>query len=428
MTRGLYQRRKRGIRGKFTNVGAYVIDMRIKRVPELAGLKPRLFKTTGVLPGMRNSETVVREMKLMIKALILNRDVSTLRRIQENKLSVASAYEAWKAGRLHLAQGYEDQSILKLWRRYYQHAQVAESTKANRLAIIAALVSKKLMSEEDVINDLPIILPRIRRHYALTKRAVVFNTIRVEVKAFLTHGLDMDSSSPLVRAVDRIPAMKRLKRRDHHPFYSPHECVEFCQQLLKRPNPKAELYAASVLFMCRHGLRPEEFAGRQFSVDPETGHLRILGTKNPNAERVVPYLWEFGSASPPKIDTLNRAFWRMKSKTRCRDFRRTFALWCEAARIPNSHVQAYMGHAARTVTQTYQQSVPKQVTLDEDRRVLEKWFNKELATMPAKRQEVAPLSAFRAMRTTLSRSLGKARALIAKQDAEEAAYAAKYGA
>ena len=407
MTRGLYRRKKLGRRGKLLDAGAYVLDMRIKRVPQLAGLKPRLFKTTGVFPGMRNAETIVREMKLMIKELILNRDVSTLRRIQENKLSVASAYEAWKGGRIHLAQGYEDQPIAKLWRRYYQRAALAETTKVNRLAIIASLIAKKLMSEDSVINDLPVILPRIRHHYTLKKQAPAFNTIRIEVKAFLTNGLSMDSSSPLVRVVDNTSLMKPSRRRDHHPFFSPHECVEFCQQLRKRSTPHADLYVASVLFMCMHGLRPEEFAGKRFAVDEETEHLRILGTKNPNAERVVPYSWKFVSQSPPRIDTLNRTFERMKTKTRCRDFRRTFALWCEAAGIPNSRVEAYMGHAAQTVTQTYQQSVPKQMTLDADRITLRKWFEAELAKAPRKREQVAPLSAFRAMYTALSPSLGQ---------------------
>jgi integrase len=197
--------------------------------------------------------------------------------------------------------------------------------------------------------------------------------------------------------------------------------MEFCQQVQKRPTPNAALFARSVLFMCRHGLRPEEFARKRFGVDPETGHLRIRGTKNANAERVVPYIFDFGTDDPPKIDTLNRMFERMATKVRCRDFRRTFASWCQEARIPNNRIQAYMGHGAQTVTQTYQQVVPTAKMLDQDRRTLDAWVNAELRKSPSRRDESVPLSAFRAMQQMLSPSLGQMRERIGKEAAADAA-------
>ena len=428
MTRGLYRRKKRGKDGKPHDTGAYVIDMRIKRVPELAGIQTRLFKTTGVFPGVRNADTIVREMKLMIKELILNRDASTLKRIQDNKLSIASAYGKWKIGQIHLAQGYEDQPVVKLWRGYYKTAPLKDATKANRLAIVSSLLAKGYLTEQHVINNLPEILPRIHRHYKSTKQAVAFNSIRSELKSFLLSGLGMDAESPFMRAVLRTPVMPVVERRAHNPFYTPYECVQFCNEVRKRRTlEKRELFAASVLFMCMHGLRPDEFEGRRFVVDTETEHLRILGTKNTNAKRVVPYFWEFGSDAPPKVDTMNRAFKRMKSKTRCRDFRRTFAIWCEAAGIPSSRIRAYMGHAAQSVTQTYQQTRPRQAMLDEDRNTIQKWFDAEIAKAPVEREQVAPPTAFRALQRALSPSLEKVRANIRKQDAKEAAYDAKHG-
>lgn len=425
MTRGLYRRKKRGRSGKLQDAGAYVIDMRIKQVPELRGIPPRHFKSTEVFPNTRNAATTVHEMKLMVKDLIRTRDASTLRRIQSNKLSLASAYEQWKAGRIHLAQGFEDKKIAKLWREFYERAPISETTKVNRLAIITALINKKQLTEQNVINELIDIVPRIQHHYAHSRQSPAFNTIRIELKQFLKKGLGMDALSPFVRAVLNTLVMKQGKRRAHHPFESLHDCMEFCQQVQKRPTPNAALFARSVLFMCRHGLRPEEFALRRFGVDAETGHLRIRGTKNANAERVVPYIFEFGSDDPPKIDTLNRMFERMATKVRCRGFRRTFAAGCQEARIPNNRIQAYMGHGAQTVTQTYQQVVPTAKVLDQDRKTLDAWVNAELRKAPNRRDESVPLSAFRAMRQMLSPSLGQMQERISKEAAADAASSAR---
>jgi integrase len=207
--------------------------------------------------------------------------------------------------------------------------------------------------------------------------------------------------------VIKTPVINVARKREHHPFESPHDCLAFCQLVLKRPTPNAAVFARSVLFMCRHGLRPEEFANRRFGVDDETQHLRIRGTKNANAERVVPYIVEFGDDAPPRIDTLNATFVRMGSKVRCRDFRRTFAIWSQEAGIPHNRIQAYMGHGAQNVTQTYQQAVPKARTLDQDKKTLEKWFDAALARAPIGREAGPVTSSFRALMQLRRPSLGK---------------------
>ncbi|MBA4072587.1 MAG: hypothetical protein C0497_12245 [Gemmatimonas sp.] len=419
MTTGLYRRRKAGKNGKLRDAGAYVIDMRIKRVPELAGIKQRLFKTTGVFPGHRNASTIVAEMKLMIKELIRERDIVTLRKIQSNVLSLPSAYKQWKTGRIHLAEGQEDKRVVKLWRSYIEHAPLAESTKTNRLAIVSALEAKDFLTAQTVVNELPELLKKIRRHYEGKKQAPAFNTIRIEVGAFLTKGLNMEPDSRFVRDTLRATPLPVRSRREHHPFYSPHDCEAFCADLLLRKTALNRVYVESVLFMCLHGLRPEEFAEKRFAVDPKTEHLRIAGTKNPNAARVVPLLWEYPSNTTPKIDTLNRLFERMKSPVRCRDFRRTYSIWCELAGLPSSRVRAYMGHAPETVTQTYQSTVPKQTTLDLDRATLVKWYQDELAKERQPRKRGAPATAYGVLMHMLGPSLGYERWSIAAESSED---------
>ena len=382
--------------GKLRHVGAVVIDIHVpvEKVAEFSGMKPRFVRTTEVYVGDRNAETTVKEMKLMVKELIRSRDKLTLKKIEDGSLSLASAHKWWREGRVHLAQGYEKYRVVKEWLQYYDEGPFAEKTKTNRRAIVAGLVSKGYLTPDTVVNELPGVLKRARKHYELAKQAPAFNTIRIEMGALLTKGLGMDSDSPFVRDLMRVPQLKQGKRREPHSFETPRECAAFCKQILERPSPHARLYVESVLFMCKHGLRPEEFEGGLFKIDPDTDHLWVGGTKNVNAKRVAP-LSSFFAGQPPKIGTLNMLFKRMGSPVRCRDFRRTFALWAEAAGIPQARVSAYLGHGAKTMTQRYQRTRPQQATLDQDRDSLHRWQEAELARKVAAREKTQPKSGFR---------------------------------
>ena len=361
--------------------------MRIKNVPEFAGMRLRLAKSTEVFPGDRNAASVVREMKLMIKELIRTRDAATLKRIQDNKLTLASAHAKWRTGRLHLAEGHEDKRVVKAWREYYAKATMAEVTRKNRLSIIDALLSHELISNTAVVNELPEILADIRRHYEKEKQHNAFNSTRIELLAFLRRGLGFEDGSLFIQAVRKVPPLRQPRRKEHHPFESPRQMMEFCASLAGRQTPHASVYAESVLFMCVHGLRPEEFAQRRFEVDSETLHLRIRGTKNENADRIVPLMVEYpAQLQPPRIETLNRLFERMGLPVRCRDFRRTYAVWCEAAGIVQSRIRAYMGHADSSVTHTYQRVKPRVAILDEDRDQLRAWLNARLKEAPSARK------------------------------------------
>lgn len=382
MSRGLYRRRKAGKNGKLRDAGAYVIDMRIKNVPEFAGMDLRLAKTTGVFPGQRNAATIVSEMKLMVKELIRERDAPTLRKIQDGALTLPSAYRRWREGRIHLAEEYADRRVVKEWNKYLDDSGLALKTKENRRAVVAALVAKQLLTEQTVVNDLPGVVKKIHRHYSGTKQASAFNTIMIEIGAFLTKGLGMERSSQFVRDVLKVPRLKQETRRDPHPFYTPRECADFCAKLIKRPTPNAQRYVESVLFMCMHGLRPDEFAGGRYMIDPETEHLRVSGTKNPNAKRLVPLSFAVPTFNPFRVDTLNRTFERMGSPVRCRDFRRTFSIWCLVAGIPDNRIKAYMGHAGQNVTQGYQRTTPRQTMLDGDRDLLRSWYYGEMEKAP----------------------------------------------
>jgi hypothetical protein len=226
----------------------------------------------------------------------------------------------------------------------------------------------------------------------------------------------MDSDSLFVRDLMRIQAIPQGKRRPHQAFDTPRDCALFCKKMLERPSPQVQSYVEAVLFMCKHGLRPEEFEGAQFKIDPTTDHLWVGGTKNDDAKRVVP-LSSFFAEPPPKVATLNMMFKRMESPVRCRDFRRTFVIWYEAAGNPQARITAYMGHAAKTMTQRYQAIAPKQATLDQDRDTFSRWQEAELARKVAVREKAEPKSGFREIFGSLHATpIAKLRKAVADQE------------
>jgi hypothetical protein len=416
-SRGLYRRRRHAKNGKTLNAGAYILDMRLKKVPEFAGLKLRLARTTEVYPTDRNAATIVREMKQMVKELIRDRDADTLKKIQSGAVSIPSAYQRWKQGRIHLAYGHEDQPIVKRWREYYRESSMAEITRVNRFAIIDALINHGLLSEKHVVAELPEILERIRDHYSRAKQHAIYNQVRQELLQFMLRKLRIEEGTPFHVAVRKIPPLPVLKRKEHHPFHSPRECYEFYRRMRRRKAPRAEDYADAVLFMCLHGLRPEEFARGNFERDPKTGHLWIKGTKNPNADRVVPRVWAYKHPRPyPRIETLNRLFERMGIELRCRDFRKTFAIWCEQVGFTQSQIRLYMGHAGKEVTHTYQRVRPRQADLDEHAERMRRWFETQAITKAPRRQKVEELSMENLDAKVRRSRLDEARAHLAEEE------------
>lgn len=396
-TFGLYRRRPQGKGEAKRNVGAFILDIRIKDVPEFAGIPKRIAKSTEVFPGDRGADQLVREMKAMVKELIRNRDAETLRRIQDGSLSVRSAYTKWKTGRLHLAYGFEGEKLLKLWREHYAKSPFALATKKSREGMLNAVVSHGLLTEDHVVNDLPEVIARVRDHYGQRKRSVQFNAFRFEAIAFAKRKLRVDDSSPFLHAIRKTEPLKLFDRRDHHPIDTPRALRQFIESIEARktiPTPARRAYQSAVLFMCLHSLRPEEFSHRQFEIDKHTGHLRIHGSKNPNAKRIVPLMMKLETNDQlPRGTAMNAVFKRLGSPIRCRDFRRTFALWGEKAGLPANRLRVYMGHADTMMTHLYQRQKPTKEMLDEDRERFERWFNEEWTKPIKEAREVKPIRA-----------------------------------
>jgi hypothetical protein len=389
----VFRAQTRNPSGKRRQYGTLVLDMRLKKLKEFRGMNLRLKKATGIPANARNAVEIVGQMKRMIRELERKRNVKKLRAIQNGDLSLASAFAFWQDGRLDLAQEHGDKKILMHWRAYIGTLK-GDITRSNRLDVVQAVENHGLISEKNVLNDLPLLLKNIRLHYENQKQYVMFNTIRIELLSFLTKGLDIKGDSTLLRETMDVRRFTKLKRRKHHPFLSPRDCAVFCSEVQNRKSVHAERYVETILFLCLHGLRPTEL--EKIGIDPSTKHLKVTGTKNTNADRVVPLAVRPDElpTNPPKIDTLNKLFERMGSPVRVRDFRRTYSRWTDESGISYLRYKVYLGHGNRSVTEHYQQADPDRDALDEDAEKLRVWFDAELKRTPTKKETPKRVSTF----------------------------------
>jgi hypothetical protein len=379
--KGLY-RQKKYIDGKLVHAGSFRVDV---RTPFASC--PRIAKLTGVFPGTPRAKERVSQIKEMLHDLVVSRDETTLLRIHRGELKLLDALHFWLQGRIALADSFQSEPLIARLEGYISSAVLRDTTKTRNRAIVAALMNKGLLQKDHTVRQIPEALRAIRRHYELSGNAAMFNNTRMMILAFLKKGLGYDNTSRIYLDVQAVEQLKLVRRRDHHPFLSPHDMLDLIARLRAKGSPAGQQYAHAVAFMCFHSLRPNEFTSGSFERDNATGHLRINGTKNPNAYRVVPMLNYFHGA-PPKLGTLNATLTRLVPPTpvRCRDFRRTYSVWCEAAGIPRSRYQRYLGHAVTDVTAIYQQTRPTRETLDEDQQRLLEWLREEMARPRATRK------------------------------------------
>jgi hypothetical protein len=380
--------------GKLRPYGTLVLDMRLKDLKEFRGISLRLKKATGIPANAPNAVELVGQMKRMIRELERKRNVRKLRAIQSGDLSLASAFALWQEGRLDLAEEHGDKKILKHWRAYINTFESAV-TRDNRLQVVDALENHGFISGKNVINDLPSLVRKIHLHYKNQKQYVMWNTVRIHLISFLKDGLEFAEDSVVVREVKKVSRFKGFVRREHHPFLSPRDCVTFCREVNNSKSVHANHYVDVILFACLHGVRPTEL--KKIKIDPSTEHLKVIGTKNKNADRVVPLVLPPDQLPTdiPKIDTLNKLFERMGYPVRVRDFRRTYSRWVEEAGISRLHYKVYLGHGNRTVTDNYQEANPDQDALDEDANKLWAWFETERKRTPVKREKPKRASTFR---------------------------------
>ena len=382
---GLFRQRQ-VVNGKRQSVGSYRIDM----LTPFSSV-PRLVKSSGVFPTTPNARDRVREIKLMVKDLIVDRDESTLVKLQRGQVKLLDALHYWKQGRISQVESHLHEPLIPQLRAYIDRGVLAATTQKRCHATVNALIAKQLLNDNHLVRDVVEILQDARDRYDGAHQPEGYNNLRIFLLGFIRKHLRHPRTSLLYQQVSGLEALAVRGRQAHHPLLTPHDLVALLQQIATRDTLSSDdrdRYAQLVVMMCFHGMRPTEFLSARWERDKSTGHLRIRGTKTPLSNRVVPMMTYFRAyhATPIRLGTINSVFERIGIETRLRDFRRTYSIWCELAGIPRARLQRYLGHAPRDVTDIYQQVTPQRAVLNEDRDRLRAWFE---AGLKQKRKHLA---------------------------------------
>jgi hypothetical protein len=379
-------RAKRKSADGWAPTGSFLIDLRTKSVGRIA-------KASGVFPDMRESTELIEQMKLMLRELDTYRDVGKLTQIKLGKVRLLDALAAWKSGRLSFAESYAGDPLLPSMEKWLEQTGISPITVRQYRNYLLRLQKLRIASPASKIRDLPDILRTVRALLAKEQKAVYFGNIRQMTMSYLVNHLGYDSESHVLREVKRVPPIKIKSRREHHPLRSVADLVELGGRVNTsgRWGNREVDYKSWIYFMAITGMRPTEFARGLWARDEATGHLRILGTKTRNAVRVIPLItW----MAPEKrvLGNLQMRLVHLRPATtvRCRDFRRTAAVWYEQAGVPRSRYSYYLGHGPKDMTALYERRIPSKEELDQDRDTMLRWIE---ANGGPRRQAAVPVEA-----------------------------------
>lgn len=378
----MFRQRRKDPRGRSAATGSIMIDVRTR----FASCR-RIAKATGVYPNERNAKQTVEDIKAMIREFSKHGDEETPVKIHTGKLTLLDALKFWRQGRIDVAYGDGHTPLLAELQKYNATARISRVTRRNFVEHATFLEKKGFVDKKTTVGELPQITWTLSQHFAQHGKADRFNGLRSYFLGFVTKHLKHKKASPIYSKISEIPQHAIKRRKPHNPFESPRDMYALLRQVdgIKTiPKERRRQYKEAIYFMCLHGLRPHEYAEGLFTLDESppggTGHLRIQGSKNVSARRVVPLFVNPAAlrARPVKYSSLHSVLLRTGAKQNIRDFRRTYAIWLEKAGIPESRARYYMGHQAESMTQHYRTRPMSRQMLDEDEAVFRVWFQKEL--------------------------------------------------
>ena len=370
--------KRRSVEG-WKAVGSFLIDVRTKSVGRIA-------KASGVFPDMRNATELIEQIKLMLRELDTNRDIPRLTQIRLGKVHLLDALAAWKAGRLHFAESYAGDLLLPSLEQWLTEASISPITVRQYRNYIRRLQKLGHLTPGHRVRDLPEVLRAARIPLARDHKGVYFGNIRQMAMSYLVNHLGYDDESHVLRDVRRVPPIRIKARREHHPLRGVADLVELGSRINTsgRWGNREVDYKSWIYFMAITGMRPTEFERGLWERDETTGHLRILGTKTRNAIRVIPLItWLEPDKRPLGSLQMRLVHLTPATTVRCRDFRRTAAVWYEQAGVPRSRYAYYLGHGPRDMTALYERRIPTKAELDTDRDTMLRWIDRQRSARPA---------------------------------------------
>jgi hypothetical protein len=377
-------RAKKKINGKWQPSGSYLVDVVTKTVG-------RIVKATGIFPTTKNAREKLEQVKLMLKDLDINRDEQRLTQIKLGKVKLLDALAAYQSGRVSAIEAYAGDTLLPSMLKWLQTYTSSPYTLDQYTEFIKRLQRLSLITPSTRVRELPDVMRALKAKMNREGKAVYFRAMRQMFISYAKTGLGYDADSTILKELKKISLIPVRSRREHHPFAHFYELIELGRRINSsgRWGNRTVDYRSWVFFMTLTGIRPTEFERGAWERDAKTGHIRIKGTKTVNANRVVPnIIWL--SADSRRLANLQMRLINLDPPTpiRCRDFRRSAALFYEAAGIPRSRYSYYLGHGHRDITGIYERHTPTVAQLDADRAKLLKWIDEQRHNKPIKQARV----------------------------------------
>lgn len=273
-------------------------------------------------------------IKAMLRGFYDTGDLQYLRAIKDGTLSPLVLYALYREGRLsRVPMGPLIQPLQETWMSW---ATEKECSPEHRRALLLTLTHLQVGSR-------PVIdLPELFKAYLKRKagKLTTQHRAKAHVLAFLKHLVG--SKHEMYEAMSGIP-LKKVVVQDKA---SPLSVSQVREGMRRMPHAVAEV----VWTMCATGMHTKELWGVWRVL---TDRVEIEGTKREGRNRTVPY-WT--PVVRPSISQMTLKRWVRKAwqgTVRPHDFRATFIRWAEEAGIRDSHVEAYAGHKAKTITKQY---------------------------------------------------------------------------
>lgn len=277
----------------------------------------------------------IRLMEAMMTGLFERGRLDILRGIQSREYSPLQVWDAYRSNELEKLPTAATLAPLKeSMEKWIAKKECSEAHRRSLEQSLRHLLSSRTGS---TVASIPQALSQLRE--ALQgKHSRSFNLARAAAQAFVKSTLKR--SHPIYAAILDIEILPVVPQRSKHPA-TPAELKKMTEKM-------APKYAVIVWGMATTGMGPGEFWG---SWEMNVNHIEIHGTKRKSRERIVPLVIPI--SRPTVLYPAFRRALEAAGDMKPYDLRRTYANWLEAANIPNSRAQQYMGHKPSSMTDLY---------------------------------------------------------------------------
>lgn len=323
-----------------------------------------------------NDPATIKAVKAMFETLVRKRHLEILKAIQAGKLSLLDALTA-----------FEDQSLFgldltdrgNLYTTVYQwlegYTKAGTASKANMKSCFKQL--EKLANSKTTVGDIPALLIRYKALCQKDGKNRAFSLAKNSCRAFLKDTLGV--TSPTYLAVAEIESLDTTPERKSTPI-PPKELAKLLKAL---PEDAADM----VRFMCLTGIESNIYWSNPAKWEKVEDyaiaiHGEKLKRKSNYRDRVVPMVFQPAQPTIP-LKRFRAILAKASDTIIIRDFRATFADYCNESGVIFDHVVSYMGHD-RPMTLKYSTKPLRKEHLLKDAKLLKNYWETEV-TSPAKK-------------------------------------------